>query len=53
VLKNDEDVKKKWKEYFVILLKEEYLKEFLENILWNEGLIGLREYEDSEKIDEK
>jgi len=41
VLTNDDDVKKRWKEYFETLLNEEYPKEALESISWNEGLIGL------------
>ena len=41
VLTNDEDVKKRWKEYFEKLLNEEYPKEALESMSWNEGLIGL------------
>jgi len=34
-------VKKRWKEYFEKLLNEEYPKEVLESMSWNEGLIGL------------
>jgi len=41
VLTNDEDVKKRWKEYFERLVNEEYPKEDLESISWNEELIGL------------
>jgi len=33
----NETVKKKWKEYFEQLLKEEYPKEVVEDIPWNVG----------------
>jgi hypothetical protein len=41
VLTNDEDVKKRRKEYFERLLNENYPKKVLESISWNEGMIGL------------
>ncbi|KAL4107958.1 hypothetical protein QTP88_018227 [Uroleucon formosanum] len=41
VLTKEDDVKKIWKEYFESLVNEEYPKESLENVSWNEGLIDL------------
>jgi len=41
VLRNYEDVKKRWKEYVERLLNKEYPKEALESTSCNEELIGL------------
>jgi len=37
---NNEDVKKRWTGYFKKLLNEEYLKEAVKDISWNESLIN-------------